>query len=115
VNEQEIGVGELLLAVRRELAALDYKLRAAGVPALLKLETVELEVSFTAARGTEGKGAVDLKVVTVGASSSRHSGEIQLVRLQYSVDPEALRAKVPGARGHRPSDVPDPETLEPLE
>jgi hypothetical protein len=76
---------------------------------------VELEVSFTAARRTEGKGGVDLKVVTAGGSRSRETGEIQLVRIKYSVDPEAVTAKVPGTRGHRPPAATDSETVEPLE
>ena len=114
MDEQEIGVGELLLAVRRELAALDYKLKAADVPALLKLEAVELEVSFTAARKAEGKVGVDLKVVTVGASNSRQSGETQVVRIQYSVDPLAVAAHVPGTRGYRPDNA-EADPVEPLE
>lgn len=114
VEAPSVGVSELLLAVRRELAGVDYRLRAAGVPALLKLETVEVEVSFTASRRTEGTGGVDLKVITAGASRAREFGEVQVVRIQYTVDPEAVLASIPGVRGHRAADAGDATDVGPL-
>jgi hypothetical protein len=54
VDEQEIGIGELARAVRRELASLDSGERAEGIPALLALEEVELELSFSAVKRSDG-------------------------------------------------------------
>lgn len=72
-----IGLTELIHQVKRELLSPE---RQAGDPApLFAVDEVELEISFTATAGLNGK--IDLKVVSLGSDLSEE--RVQTVRVTF--------------------------------
>lgn len=99
LDRSELGVAELVSRVREELETLDTNRQASGKPALFSLEQLELELQFTAVERTDGHGGIDLKVISVGGALGVESSAVQVIRLQFGLDAEALELQVPGVRG----------------
>src|SRR5438067_2291380 len=98
-SDGELDLAALVGRVRSELAYVDKQRESIGRDALFLLDEFELELQFTVIKNKEGKGGIDLQVVSMGGTKSSESGEIQTIRLKYSVDPTARAKHVPGARG----------------
>ena len=99
-DEPELGVAELVSRVRDELETLDAARQTANKPALFTLEQLELELQFTAVERLDGRGGIDLKVISVGGSKGVESTAVQKIRLRFALDEDARRLKVPGVRSH---------------
>ena len=96
-----LGLDELVLAVRRELANLERKEIESGIAPLFQLDELELEINFSVVHSKDGHGGFDLKVVSLGGSMGLQSSETQRVTLRYQVDKGAIGAKEPGSRAEK--------------
>jgi hypothetical protein len=113
--DEDLGVAELIMAIRYELANLESRLHNENLAPLFQLEHVDLAVTFTATKRKEGQAGIDLKVITVGGSTAIESAEVQTLNVRYTVDPAARRMGIPGARAHGSSRQEDIVDVEPLE
>ena len=84
----DVSLGSFIRHVRQELQAAASELRASGEDALLRVETVNIEVHAVATTSKEGKGGVDLKVLTLGGGKLIKEQEIHKITV-------TLRAKRP--------------------
>ncbi|HKT82636.1 MAG TPA: trypco2 family protein [Solirubrobacterales bacterium] len=110
----ELGVADLVARVREELETLDARRRSAGKPALFALREMELELQFTAAERTDGKGGIDLKVISVGGSKGVESSAVQKINLRFALDPTADGERALGSRGSASGGEIELEDTEPL-
>lgn len=110
LGRAELGVADLVARVRDELETLDVSREAAGRAALFSLDELELELQFTAVERTDGRGGVDLKVISLGGSKGVESTAVQKIRLRFVPDKAARRAGRPGLRAH--SSEPDENDTE---
>ena len=83
-----VSLSQLIRHVRQELHEAAAERRAAGEPAILRVETVTVELHAVATSSKEGKGGVDLKVVTVGGQKAYSEQETHKIVV-------VLRAKLP--------------------
>jgi hypothetical protein len=83
------GVKDLISMIRQQLEELDQERRDARAPALLKLDTVELEINFTVEETATKTGGVDLKVVSFGGDKQVKTEQVHKVTVKLSVAPEA--------------------------
>ena len=94
-----ISVANLVAQVRAELEALDDERRAATKPALLALDSVEIELQFSVLAATDS-GEADLRVLPADAAEGVQAAAVQKVRLRFTVDETARREGLAGSRGH---------------
>jgi hypothetical protein len=99
-DRAELGVADLVARVRDELETLDASRDAADRPALFSLDELELELQFTAIERVDGRGGIDLKVVSLGASKGLESTAVQKIRLRFVLEEAARRAGLLGSRAH---------------
>jgi hypothetical protein len=84
----EVTLSQLIRHVRQQLHEAAAARREAGERAILRVETVTIELHTVATSSKEGKGGVDLKIVTVGGQKAYSEQETQKIVV-------VLRAKLP--------------------
>jgi hypothetical protein len=94
-----VSVANLVSQVRAELEALDAERRRAAKPALLALDSVEIELQFSVLAATDS-GEADLRVLPAEAAEGVQAAAVQKVRLRFTVDETARREGLVGSRGH---------------
>lgn len=87
--KDDVTLSGLVEYVRQQLHTASESRRQRNEAALLRVESVTLELNVVATTTTEGHGGVDLKVLTVGGAKSFEKQQVHKVVLN-------LRAKEPG-------------------
>ena len=85
----DVTLSGLVVYVREQLRVASEARRSRNEAALLRVESVTIELNVVATKTTEGHGGVDLKVLTVGGLKSFEEQQVHKVILN-------LRAKEPG-------------------
>ena len=104
----DLNLRELVSRIRSELEDVDRQRQADSKPALLTLESVDLELKFTVASSDSTKGGFDLKIVAVGREGGVREEAVQTIRLQYKVAKDAKGNSPVGGRAHS-SSPPQPD------
>jgi hypothetical protein len=84
-NDNDIGLAELLVQLRRELHIAERNLAAEGLPAQLGVSKAEVEIQFAVEKTKEGGGGIKFNVITLGGKASKSDTATQ--RLLLSLTP----------------------------
>ena len=93
---ENLGIAELLHAVRAELNRSEKMLKEKKIPALFRTRELELELNFVVKKSGEADAGVDLWVVTVGAGGSYATEQVQKIRLLLEAVDDRRNPKTPG-------------------
>jgi NTP-dependent ternary system trypsin peptidase co-occuring protein len=99
-KEPELGIADLVTRVREELETLDTRRVQANRPVLFSVDEFELELQFTAVERKDGRGSIDLKVISLNGSKGVESSAVQKIRLKFVLEEEARRLRLLGSRAH---------------
>ncbi|WP_457098899.1 trypco2 family protein [Microbacterium sp. P5_E9] len=100
MDSNELGITDLVAAVRRELEAVGVRAREGGSKPLFKLSYMELVVNFEVVKTTDASAGIDLRVLTVGGSTARSSKNWQQITLRYELSDAGKAGVIDGGRAH---------------
>lgn len=100
MEDRNINLKELVLAIRDELEQLDQARIMAKKAPLFHLTNLELELNFTVVASDSIKGGFDLKVISFGGSTGTKTEEVQKVILKFEVPAAPGAPPVLGGRAH---------------
>lgn len=100
--QASLSLTELLTRVRQELRESETVRIANGEEALFKVEGLTLEVNFVVTETRKGKGAVDLKVVSLGGSQEFAEQQVHKVTLSLKAVTNAAGIPEPVGAFPRP-------------
>ncbi|HVS08365.1 MAG TPA: trypco2 family protein [Planctomycetota bacterium] len=86
--ETDLSLSELIRYVREQLHVAAETRREADLRAILRVESVVIEVNVVATKTAKGHGGIDLKVITAGGAKEHQRQEVHKITLN-------LRAKAP--------------------
>jgi Trypsin-co-occurring domain 2 len=66
--DQDVSVKELIQRVSEELLEAQQERLAGGRRAVFEVSELDIEISFVVSRSKQGRGGIDLQVVTVGGT-----------------------------------------------
>ncbi len=86
--EDGLSISSLIRKVHEELADSQRRREAeAGLP-LFEVESLTIEAHFLVSSNLEGKGGVDLKIVSLGAAKGTKAEQIHKIILKLKVVPD---------------------------
>jgi predicted nucleic acid-binding Zn finger protein len=79
---KQIGLAEMLRALRSELLEAQQSVQESGQPALLNLEDAEVEIKFTVKKGGSGKVGADVYFFAVELGGKYDTEQVHRLKLK---------------------------------
>ena len=81
-DEEQLGLADLIFAVRGELIKAAEMMKEAGHAPLFVTKRLDLELSFVVERSVSGGAGFNIRIITLGATGDYSASNTQKIRLQ---------------------------------
>ncbi|MFC5972002.1 trypco2 family protein [Halomarina salina] len=82
--EDDLPLKEFIRAVQAELIESESEREESNIPPLFKVDSLEIEASVVASKRVEGKGGIDIQVVSLGGGGHVEEQSVQKIKLTLS-------------------------------